>query len=44
MAYFLSFHSLSDELEKVIFLPLILGVSHFPIFEKNVPQSHLIYI
>ena len=41
---FLSFHSLSDELEQVTFLSLILGVSHFPIFGKNVPQSHLIKV
>ena len=42
MAYFLSFHSLSDELEKVTFLFLIIGVSHF--LGKNLPQSHLVNI
>ena len=36
MTYFLSFHSLSDEL--VTFLPLILEVGHLPIFAKDFPQ------
>ena len=41
VAYFLSFHSLSVELELVIsFLSSIIGVSNFPIFGRNFPQSH----
>ena len=44
MAYFLSFLSLSDELEQVNSLALIVGMSRFPIFGKNSPQSHLINI
>ena len=42
MAYFVSFHGLSYELEQVTSVLLIIVVSHFPILEKNVPQSHLI--
>ena len=44
MTYFLSNHSLSDELEQVTFLSLIVGVSHFPILEKNFSHSHLNFI
>ena len=44
MAYFLFIHSLSDELKQVIFLSLVVGVSHFPISGKNFPLSHLIII
>ena len=36
MAYFLSFHSLSEKLE-VTFLSLIIGVSHFPILGESFP-------
>ena len=41
MAYFLSFHSLGDELEQVTFLPLIVVLSHITIFGKNFSQSHI---
>ena len=44
MTYFLSNHSLSDELEQVTFLSLTVGVSHFPILEKNFSHSHLNFI
>ena len=44
MSYFLSIHTVSDELEKVTFLSLVVGVSHFSILGKNFPQSHLIII
>ena len=44
MAYFLSIHSLSSELEQVTFLSLIVGISHFSILGKNFPQSHLIIL
>ena len=37
MAYFLSFHGFSDKLEWVIFLTLIIGVSHFPILGEIFP-------
>ena len=42
MAYFLPYHSLSGEvIEQVTFSYLIKGLSHFPIFGKNSPQSNL---
>ena len=44
MAYFLSIHSLSSELEQVTFFSLIVGISHFSILGKNFPQSHLIIL
>ena len=44
MAYFLSFHGLSDELEKVTLLSLITGVGRFPILGKKLSQSYLINI
>ena len=44
MAYFLSFHRLSDELEKITCLPLIVGVRYFPILRKNFPQTYSIII
>ena len=45
MAYFLSFHSLIDELEQATFLSLIVGVSYFPAFGENFLQApHLIII
>ena len=42
--YFLSNHSLSDELEQATFLSLIVGISHFSILWKNLHRSHLIVI
>ena len=42
MEYFLYVHSLSDKLEQVTYLSLIVGVSHFPILGKNFRQSHFI--
>ena len=44
MAYFLSIHSLNDELEKVNFLSLIVRMSYFAILGESYPQSHLIII
>ena len=44
MAYFLSVHSLSDELEEVTFLSLIVWVIHFAVLGKNFIQSYLIII
>ena len=44
MAYFLSVHSLSDELEEVTFLSLIVWVIHFAILGKHFIQSYLIII
>ena len=44
MEYFLNVHSLSDKLEQVTYLSLIVGVSHFPILGKNFRQSHFIII
>ena len=44
MVYCLYIHGLSDELEQATFFTLIVGVSHFPISEKNFPQSHLVII
>ena len=37
-------HSLSDELEQLTFLSIIVGVSHFPFLGKKFPQCHLIFI
>ena len=42
MAYFLSIYTLSDKLEQVTFLPLIVPVNHFLILREDFPQSHLI--
>ena len=36
MAYFLSFHSLSDELKQVTFLSLIIGLSQFPFCNEEI--------
>ena len=40
MASFLSFHSLSDELEQVIFFLPLIRVSHFPIL-GTISFSHI---
>ena len=37
-------HILSEELKAKYFIVLDWGESHFPILEKNFPQSHLIIL
>ena len=42
-AYFFSIHSLSDVLEEIILLSLIVAMSHFLILWKNFAQPHIIF-